>query len=48
MTFRANHPDGEPIIEAWERTCVEGNENHGEVAIGTVAELIEAGGVEGR
>ena len=36
VTFRANHPGGEPIIEAWERTCVEGNENHGEVAIGTV------------
>ena len=32
VTFRAKHAGTEPIIEAWERTCVENNGNHGEVA----------------
>ncbi|HEX6996350.1 MAG TPA: hypothetical protein VF339_19625 [Gammaproteobacteria bacterium] len=31
-TFFANHPGGERIIEAYERTCVENNDGHGEVA----------------
>jgi hypothetical protein len=33
VTFRARHGGSEPIIEAWERTCVENNSNHGEVAV---------------
>ena len=33
LTFAANRPGGGPVIEAWERSCVEGNANHGEVAI---------------
>ena len=32
QTFPANHPGGELIMEAYERTCVENNEGHGEVA----------------
>lgn len=36
-TFFANHPGGERIIEAYERTCVENNEGHGEVAAAPVA-----------
>jgi len=32
MTFRANHPGADPIIEAWERVCVENNGPHGEIA----------------
>jgi len=31
-TFRANAPGAEPIIEAWERVCVENNGPHGEIA----------------
>ena len=31
-TLRANGPGAEPIIEAWERVCVENNGPHGEVA----------------
>jgi len=34
VTFRARHAGSEPIIEAYERTCVENNGNHGEVAAG--------------
>ena len=34
ITFRAKHAGSEPIIEAYERTCVENNGNHGEVAAG--------------
>ena len=33
ITFPANHSGKEPIIEAYERTCVENNGNHGEVAL---------------
>lgn len=32
QTFPATHPGGELIMEAYERTCVENNEGHGEVA----------------
>jgi len=32
ITFPANHPGGERLIEAWERVCVENNGPHGEVA----------------
>jgi len=32
MTFRANHPGPEPIIEAWERVCAENNGPHGDIA----------------
>jgi hypothetical protein len=31
-TFYANHPGGERIMEAYERTCVENNAGHGEIA----------------
>jgi hypothetical protein len=31
LTFPAKHPGNEPIIEAYERVCVEGNGNHGQV-----------------
>jgi hypothetical protein len=33
ITFRANHAGTEPIIEAYERTCVENNGEHGGVAV---------------
>jgi hypothetical protein len=33
VTFPATHAGTEPIIEAWERTCVENNSNHGGVAV---------------
>ena len=32
LTFPAKHAGSEPIIEAYERTCVEGNGNHGHAA----------------
>jgi hypothetical protein len=32
LTFFAKHAGDEPIIEAYERVCVEGNGNHGQVA----------------
>jgi hypothetical protein len=32
LTFAAKHDGSEPIIEAYERTCVENNGGHGEVA----------------
>ena len=32
LTFPAKHAGDEPVIEAYERTCVEGNGNHGQVA----------------
>ena len=32
VTFRANHPGSEPIIEAWERVCAENNGPHGDIA----------------
>jgi hypothetical protein len=32
ITFPARHPGSEPIIEAYERTCVENNAEHGTVA----------------
>jgi len=32
VTFRANHPGPEPIIEAWERVCAENNGPHGDIA----------------
>jgi len=32
VTFRANRPGTDPIIEAWERVCVENNGPHGDVA----------------
>jgi hypothetical protein len=32
MTFRANHPGPEPVIEAWERVCAENNGPHGDIA----------------
>jgi hypothetical protein len=31
LTFPAKHSGSEPIIEAYERVCVEGNGNHGQV-----------------
>jgi len=34
QTFLAKHVGTEPIIEAYERICVEGNGNHGHVAAG--------------
>ncbi len=34
QTFLAKHQGKEPIIEAYERICVEGNGNHGHVAVG--------------
>jgi len=33
VTFRATHDGPEPLIEAYERTCVENNDNHGAIAI---------------
>jgi hypothetical protein len=33
QTFLASHDGPEPIIEAYERICVEGNEGHGEPAL---------------
>jgi hypothetical protein len=30
LTFPAKHAGSEPIIEAYERVCVEGNGNHGQ------------------
>ena len=33
LTFLAKHPGKDPIIEAYERICVEGNADHGQVAI---------------
>jgi hypothetical protein len=35
LTFFAKHPDADNIIEAYERICVEGNADHGQVAIET-------------
>ncbi len=32
LTFPAKHTGNQPIIEAYERVCVEGNGNHGQVA----------------
>jgi hypothetical protein len=32
LTFFAKHPGTEPVIEAYERICVEGNGEHGQVA----------------
>jgi hypothetical protein len=31
LTFPAKHAGNDPIIEAYERVCVEGNGNHGQV-----------------
>ena len=33
LTFPAKHAGTDPIIEAYERVCVEGNGNHGQVAV---------------
>jgi hypothetical protein len=33
LTFPAKHAGTEPIIEAYERVCVEGNGNHGQVVV---------------
>ncbi len=33
-TFNTTGANGEPLIEAYERTCVENNDGHGEVALG--------------
>jgi hypothetical protein len=33
QTFLATHAGSEPIIEAYERICVEGNGDHGQVAV---------------
>ena len=33
LTFPAKHAGAEPLIEAYERTCVENNGNHGAVAV---------------
>ncbi len=33
LTFLARHPGTDPIIEAYERICVEGNADHGQVAV---------------
>ena len=33
LTFPAKHAGSEPIIEAYERICVEGNGNHGQVVV---------------
>ena len=33
LTFFANHAGTDPVIEAYERICVEGNGNHGQVAV---------------
>ena len=33
LTFPAKHEGNEPIIEAYERVCVEGNGNHGQVVV---------------
>lgn len=33
LTFPAKHAGNEPIIEAYERVCVEGNGNHGQVVV---------------
>lgn len=33
LTFRAKHAGTEPILEAYERICAEGNTNHGQVAV---------------
>jgi hypothetical protein len=35
LTFSAKHSGDEPIIEAYERVCVEGNGNHGQVVAGS-------------
>jgi hypothetical protein len=35
LTFPAKHAGNDPIIEAYERVCVEGNGNHGQVATST-------------
>ncbi|MDP9052944.1 MAG: hypothetical protein M3N93_01365 [Acidobacteriota bacterium] len=34
LTFPARHAGAQPIIEAYERVCVEGNGNHGQVVAG--------------
>ena len=33
LTFPAQHAGDQPIIEAYERVCVEGNGNHGQVVV---------------
>jgi len=33
LTFPAKHAGNDPIIEAYERVCVEGNGNHGQVVV---------------
>jgi hypothetical protein len=33
LTFPAKHAGNEPIIEAYERVCVEGNGNHGQIVV---------------
>jgi hypothetical protein len=35
LTFPAKHAGAEPLIEAYERICVEGNGNHGQVVVAT-------------
>jgi hypothetical protein len=35
LTFPAKHAGNEPIIEAYERVCAEGNGNHGQVVVGS-------------
>jgi hypothetical protein len=34
LTFPAKHAGSDPVIEAYERVCVEGNGNHGQVVAG--------------
>ena len=33
LTFPAQHAGDQPIIEAYERFCVEGNGNHSQVVV---------------
>jgi len=35
LTFPAKHAGNQPIIEAYERVCAEGNGNHGQVVVGS-------------
>ncbi len=39
LTFPAKHAGNEPIIEAYERICVEGNGDHGQVVAGENSEV---------
>jgi hypothetical protein len=34
-TFLAKHAGDDPLIESWERVCVEGNGDHGQVVAGS-------------